>query len=157
MEDYEVRLVMNRGRLPLLVPNFSFRTIKRESHLHIYRLTLDITNKGMVRATDLSLHIWWPHKVNFGSRGSLLKKWEKEIIDGEVYSHIAVQIFGSELVIFPKQSYPLILPDLGEFHIEYGFDQKTYEARPFFLHWELYGGDSPCQKGKVSFDQLNEW
>ena len=29
MEDYEIRLVMNRARFPLLVPNFCFKTIKK--------------------------------------------------------------------------------------------------------------------------------
>ena len=125
---------------------------------HFYQLTVDLVNKGMVRAIDISFHLWWPHKIGLDSYGERIKKWGEKKIEGNRYYHFVIEIFGLELVIFPGQSYPLISsPPIKQIYINYIFSQETYNSLPLFLYWELFSGDSPPQNGKVSFDKLNEF
>lgn len=157
MEDYEVRLVMNNIRYPLLVPHFGFKTMKHTAEAHEYRLTVALENKGMVRAIDIGFHIWWPIEVPQRSRGNGFQDRGEEKIGGRRYLHYVIEFFGSDRVLFPKEQYPLIPPDAGPFHVEYFVDQNTYNVRDLRLHWKLYAADAPPQEGEVPFNQLNEF
>ena len=119
MEDYEVRLVMNKIRYPLLVPNFGFTVINRTQEYQDCRLKVDLENKGTVRAIDIGFHLWWPIGISLRSRGNEIRDRGEEIIADRKFKHFVIQGFGSSLVVFPREVHPLIVPDMGPLHIEY--------------------------------------
>lgn len=156
MEDYEVRLLMNKIRHPLVLPNFGFNTIDRSREYYVYRLTIDLRNKGSVRAIDIGFHLWWPIEVTHRSRGGEIRDRGEETIKGRQFRHFVIEVFGSRLVIFPEDVYPLIVPDLGPLHIEYFWHHRIPNADFPSLAWKLYASDAPPQWGEVSFERLIE-
>lgn len=156
MEDYEVRLVMNKIRYPLLVPNFGFTVINRTLEYQDRRLKVDLENRGTVRAIDIGFHLWWPIGISHRSRGNEIGDRGEEIIADRKFKHFVIQGFGSSLVIFPREVHPLIVPDMGPLHIEYIWVKKAHEVSDLRLVWKLYAGDAPPQEGEVSFMHLSE-
>ena len=158
MEDYELRLVMNKTRYPLLVPNFGFKTKSRNQQAHVYRLKVDLTNKGMVRAIDIAFHMWWPIGVSVQSHGIQLRSIGTERIDDSMYQHFVIEVFGSTRVIFPTEVFPLIPSDEGPYHLEYLFNQDTFEKKHLMkVRWRLHAADAPPLQGEADFTQLNEF
>ena len=156
MEDYEVRLVMNKIRYPLLTPSFGSSTLDPVREDQIKRLTVELRNRGTVRAIDIGLHIWWPTEVVRRSTGSRIESHGRETFEGRNYEHLVIQHFGSSLVIFPEDVYPLIVPDMGPLHIEYFWNRTTRDTTDSKMVWKVHAGDAPPQSGEVSLTQLNE-
>jgi hypothetical protein len=156
MEDYEVRLVMNKIRYPLLTPSFGSSTLDPVREDQIKRLTVELRNRGTVRAIDIGLHIWWPTEVARRSTGSRIESRGRETFEGRNYDHLVIQHFGSSLVIFPEGVYPPIVPDMGPLHIEYFWNRTTRDTTDSKMVWKVHAGDAPPQSGEVSLTQLNE-
>ncbi len=148
MEDYEVKDVMNRVKVPVIEPIFSHQAVERTSDAHTYDLQIFLKNKGKIMVRNFYLQVTFP--------SSLIKyisnlDYKSLLLDDrydERYREISIN---SYRVLFPEE----------RFHVTEGLRYIRYEVNTESHHeickypelmklkWALYADNMPPKRGEI--------
>ena len=158
MEDYEIRLLMNRLTHPEVAVEFGYMFINREPENHEYELKVSISNNGSRITRYFMLEFTFPAiangKIHGEHRGEHLIQLQTSKGDTVVY-------YRSRDVLFPKETRTIS----KEIVFRYKMNQELYgklrveerQGIPHNLYWKLYADDMLFKEGAIPFSNLHEF
>jgi len=158
MEDYEIRLLMNRLAHPEVAVEFGYMIIHRESENHEYELKVSISNNGSRITRYFMLEYTFPAIANGKIHG---EHRGEHIIQHQTPSGDTVVYYRSRDVLFPKETRTIS----KEIVFRYKVNQEIYgklrvgerQGIPHDLYWKLYADDMPFKEGTIPFSNFHEF
>ncbi len=161
MHDHEIRDVMNRASTPDVHVTFGYQCTARESHMHKYRLTVLVENRGMQAANHFKLQLAFPAP---GLHVSCLTyppqhpNHERVAYWRDGDDHLVA--YRSREVLFPQDT-----EDLDRYIIlHYRVDAQSHRhihrqpnSPGMSLRWALYADNMTPKTGEVPLEQLEEF
>jgi hypothetical protein len=157
MEDYQVRDVMNRFNYPILEPKFKFtKSIQSDGTLHIYEIRLSLINKGNVTANNFGIDLYFPASFmsNYQTNYHILLSpnyltCDNIRQDGVDYIRLKYRNYGSQFVLFPNESFPLLN---DKRYLIYKVNEDNYgQLYLLRIKWILYADSMPPKNGEIPF------
>jgi len=160
MEDYEIRDVMNRGRVPIVEPVFAERYLSDfKDGKPGYELNVKLVNTGKVVIKHFRLEISLPKDLILDARGHSQEEDYYRVVPtvygrGEscVYRKLSFINSSGQLVIFPGEEL-LLLPSIVApiRNIVYSQHSPIYK---FMLKWRIYADEMPYKEGEIELGQI---
>jgi hypothetical protein len=158
MEDYEIRLVMNRLVTPDVSVNFSYKIINRSQARHDYELTIYIDNPGPMIINKYKLEIIFP--IVFIPEAPV-SHYPEHISRTKDDNGNQIIAYHSTDVLFPNEEI-----DIGkEISLQYYIDDNIFarmryderKGKEATLSWKLYADNMSPKSGEIPIRALNNY
>lgn len=133
----------------------TYKKISIDADLHRYSLVVSVTLNKTPDQGFFRLVIFWPLDVR-GMRASGFKKGEEQEIEGHRYLELPLDV---QERLWPGQTMKIVGGRTGA-QIEYTVDDATFQRLHEYsvdVHYALYLQDWHPVRGKVPFEELNEF
>jgi len=153
MEDYEIKDVMNRGKIPIVEPIFSQRYLENyQNDKHGHELHVRLVNKGKVVIKHFQLEISLPKELVLYETGHCHHENFCEAVKGLLGKNKIVETIKysyrnslDSIVIFSEQEF-VLMPSSGKFECKLVY--RHFEAiEQYLLGWRIYADEMPYKEG----------
>lgn len=158
MEDYEIRLVMNRSKGPDASVEFAAKSLKIEQSQHDYELSVLVSNQGNILIRNFKILFSFPQIV-LNKFPSPRKPANVERTYDSNQDHLI--IFRSSEILYPEETIDLT----KKVRVRYQLNDAIYAAlrdsrrkdADVSIHWTLYADDMIPKRGSDPFSKFHNY
>lgn len=158
MEDYEIRDVMNRKR----VPDVQLVIAKRQLSDNEYELYVSLVNKGETVINHFRVDISLPlgfvvQEAGYDCKGKFMKHFNAGglAVQGVEYGKFSYKNPSESSVIFPNEEFVLLPSTVRPVRVlTYGHGGDEAAVFGYSLMWKVYADNMPFKEGAIDMERI---